>query len=128
MTNNITIYTNLPQKNPDSLQSVISQLTTGNYATPFQFSANDWDTTVAFFVKKGFDRQPAEEIAYVVLQQSKIDGVPVNQLLDLLSQTSQAELSQVMALILNNNRYKTSKVGVRNAPSSRDTVARNVIS
>ena len=127
MTNPI-LFTNLPQKDQDQLQSVITQLTTNNYVGTFQFNANDWDTTIAFFVKRGFDRQPAEETAYVVLQQAKIDRVPVGQILDLLTQATPAQLSQIISLILNNNRFKTSRIGVRNSVATKDAVARNVIS
>jgi hypothetical protein len=120
-------YTNLPQKEKDRLQKTIDDLKTNQYVEPFQFNTNDYDTTIAFFVKRGFDRQPAEETAYVILQQAKIDSVPVTQILDLLTNASPAQLSELMTVVLNANRFKTSRLGVRNTQVSKDIVSRNIV-
>ena len=119
-------YTNLPQKEKDRLQKTIDSLRQTQYVEPFQFNANDYDATVGFFVKRGFDRQPAEETAYVILQQAKIDSVPVTQILDVLTDASPAQLSELITVVLNANRYKTSRLGVRNTRTSKDTVSRNI--
>jgi len=119
-------YTNLPQKEKDRLQKTIDALRQTQYVEPFQFNANDYDATVGFFVKRGFDRQPAEETAYVILQQAKIDSVPVTQILDVLTDATPAQLSELITVVLNANRYKTSRLGVRNTRTSKDTVSRNI--
>ena len=119
-------YTNLPQKEKDQLQKTIDSLRETQYVEPFQFNANDYDATVGFFVKRGFDRQPAEETAYVILQQAKIDSVPVTQILDVLTDATPAQLSELITVVLNANRYKTSRLGVRNTRTSKDTVSRNI--
>ncbi len=119
-------YTNLPQKEKDRLQKTIESLRQTQYVEPFQFNANDYDATVGFFVKRGFDRQPAEETAYVILQQAKIDSVPVTQILDVLTDATPAQLSELITVVLNANRYKTSRLGVRNTRTSKDTVSRNI--
>ena len=119
-------YTNLPQKEKDRLQKTIDSLRQTQYVEPFQFNANDYDATVGFFVKRGFDRQPAEETAYVILQQAKIDSVPVTQILDVLTEATPAQLSELITVVLNANRYKTSRLGVRNTRTSKDTVSRNI--
>jgi hypothetical protein len=119
-------YTNLPQKEKDRLQKTIDSLRETQYVEPFQFNANDYDATVGFFVKRGFDRQPAEETAYVILQQAKIDSVPVTQILDVLTDASPTQLSELITVVLNANRYKTSRLGVRNTRTSKDTVSRNI--
>ena len=119
-------YTNLPQKEKDRLQKTIDSLRQTQYVEPFQFNANDYDATVGFFVKRGFDRQPAEETAYVILQQAKIDSVPVTQILDVLTDATPAQLSELITVVLNDNRYKTSRLGVRNTRTSKDTVSRNI--
>jgi hypothetical protein len=119
-------YTNLPQKEKDRLQKTIDSLRQTQYVEPFQFNANDYDATVGFFVKRGFDRQPAEETAYVILQQAKIDSVPVTQILDILTGATPAQLSELITVVLNANRYKTSRLGVRNTRASKDTVSRNI--
>ena len=119
-------YTNLPQKEKDRLQKTIDSLRQTQYVEPFQFNANDYDATVGFFVKRGFDRQPAEETAYVILQQAKIDSVPVTQILDILTGATPAQLSELITVVLNANRYKTSRLGVRNTRTSKDSVSRNI--
>ena len=119
-------YTNLPQKEKDRLQKTIDSLRQTQYVEPFQFNANDYDATVGFFVKRGFDRQPAEETAYLILQQAKIDSVPVTQILDVLTDATPAQLSELITVVLNANRYKTSRLGVRNTRTSKDTVSRNI--
>ena len=119
-------YTNLPQKEKDRLQKTIDSLRQTQYVEPFQFNDNDYDATVGFFVKRGFDRQPAEETAYVILQQAKIDSVPVTQILDVLTDATPAQLSELITVVLNANRYKTSRLGVRNTRTSKDTVSRNI--
>jgi hypothetical protein len=119
-------YTNLPQKEKDRLQKTIDSLRQTQYVEPFQFNANDYDATVGFFVKRGFDRQPAEETAYIILQQAKIDSVPVTQILDILTDATPAQLSELITVVLNANRYKTSRLGVRNTRTSKDTVSRNI--
>ena len=119
-------YTNLPQKEKDRLQKTIDSLRQTQYVEPFQFNANDYDATVGFFVKRGFDRQPAEETAYVILQQAKIDSVPVGQILDILTKAEPVQLNELLTVVLNTNRYKSSRLGVRNDRTSRDIISRNI--
>ena len=120
-------YTNLPQKEKDRLQKTIDSLRQTQYVEPFQFNANDYDATVGFFVKRGFDRQPAEETAYVILQQAKIDSVPVMEILDTLGKAEPAQLSELITIILNSNRFKTSRLGVRKDKDSKDVISRNIL-
>jgi len=120
-------YTNLPQKNKDTFQKTIERLKTKNYVENFQFNQNDYDAAIAFFVKRGFDRQPAEETAYVILQQAKIDNVSSQEILDILTKASPVVLSELVTVILNANRYKTSRLGVRNQRTTDSFVSRNVI-
>jgi len=119
-------YTNLPQKEKDRLQKTIDDLTQTQYVEPFQFNANDHDTAVSFFVKRGFDRQPAEETAYIILQQAKVDSVPVGQILDILTKAEPVQLNELLTVVLNTNRYKSSRLGVRNDRTSRDIISRNI--
>ena len=121
------IYTNLPQQDKDSLQKTIAKLTTTDRIEPFQLNQNDLDVAIGFFVKRGFDRQPAEETAYVILQQAKIDSVNPQTILDQLTKASPAQLSELITVILNANRYKTSRLGVRNTRTQKTAVSRNII-
>ena len=70
-------YTNLPPKDKDQLDKTIQKLTTQNYEEQFQFNVGEYDSTIAFFVKRGFSRTAAESPAYVILAQAKIDSLCV---------------------------------------------------
>jgi hypothetical protein len=120
-------YTNLPPKEKDELDKTIQKLTTTNYETEYQFNVGDYDSTVAFFVKRGFGRTAAESTAYVILTQSKIDNVKPQEILDKLTYADPALLSELITIILNANRYKSSKLGVRQTLSTNVTVSRNII-
>ncbi len=120
-------YSNLPQKIKDNLTKTAEKLQDDAYKTKFEFAVNDYDATVGFFVKRGFARQPAEDVAYIILQQAKIDSVPVGEILDKLTYTNPAQLSELISTVLNANRYKSSRLGVRNQRSTKDTVSRNIL-
>ena len=121
------IYTNLPPKKDNSLDETVKKLTTTAYETEYEFNAGQYDATIAFFVKRGFARTAAESTAYVILAQAKIDQVNPQEVLDKLSGVSDAELSEIMTIILNANRYKSSRLGVRQTLTTKDTVSRNIL-
>lgn len=120
-------YTNLPPKEKDDLDKTIEKLTTTNYETDYQFAAGDYDSTVGFFVKRGFSRTAAESTAYVILAQAKIDNIRPQQILDKLTYADPALLSELTTIILNANRYKSSRLGVRQTLTTKETVSRNIL-
>ena len=120
-------YTNLPQKDKDSLQETINTLTTTSYETDFTFNVGEYDSTIAFFVKRNFSREAAEATAYAILSQAKIDNIKPQQILDQLTYASPALLSELITIILNANRYKSSRLGVRKTLVTKETVSRNII-
>ena len=120
-------YTNLPPKDKDNLDKTIEKLTTSAYEEEFQFNAGEYDAAVAFFVKRGFERQAAESTAYVILSQAKIDNMRPQEILDQLTYASPAQLSELITIILNANRYKSSRLGVRQNLTTKETVSRNII-
>jgi len=120
-------YTNLPAKDKNELDKTIQKLTTSEYETEYQFNAGEYDSTVAFFVKRGFSRSSAESTAYVILSQAKIDNIKPQQILDQLTYASPALLSELITIILNANRYKSSRLGVRQTLTTKETVSRNII-
>jgi hypothetical protein len=120
-------YTNLPPKQKDQLDKTIEKLTTANYQTEYEFSAGDYDAAIGFFVKRGFKRTAAESTAYVILSQAKIDSVSPQLILDKLGESSEAQLSELITIILNANRYKSSRLGVRQTLTTKETVSRNII-
>ena len=120
-------YTNLPPREQDDLDKTIEKLTTSAYQTDYQFNVGEYDSTVGFFVKRGFSRTAAESTAYVILAQAKIDNVKPHAILDKLASASEAKLSEVITIILNANRYKSSRLGVRQTLTTKETVSRNII-
>lgn len=120
-------YTNLPPKEKNEFDKTVEKLTTTDYETNYQFSPGDYDTTIAFFVRKGFSRQAAESTAYVILAQAKIDEVSPQILLHKLGTATEAQLSELITIILNANRFKTSRLGVRKTLTTNTLVSRNVI-
>ena len=121
------LYTNLPPKDKDQLDKTIQKLTTQNYEEQFQFNVGEYDSTIAFFVKRGFSRTAAESTAYVILAQAKIDSVSPADIIDKLTYASPAQLSELITIILNANRYKSSRLGVRQTLTTSGTVSRNII-
>ena len=120
-------YTNLPPKDKDNLQKTIDTLTTSTYEQDYQFNAGEYDAVIAFFVKRGFKRVAAESTAYVILSQAKIDNIKPQQILDQLTYANPALLSELITIILNANRYKSSRLGVRKTLTAKETVSRNII-
>ena len=120
-------YTNLPPKQKDELDKTIEKLTTTDYQTEYQFNVGEYDSTVAFFVKRDFTRTAAESTAYAILSQAKIDDIKPQQILDQLTYATPALLSELITIILNANRYKSSRLGVRKTLAVKETVSRNII-
>jgi len=120
-------YTNLPPKEKDALDKTIDKLTTSTYEENYQFNVGEYDAAVAFFVKRGFQRIAAESTAYVILSQAKIDSVRPQEILDKLTYASEAQLSELITIVLNANRYKSSRLGVRQTLTTKETVSRNII-
>ena len=80
---------------------------------PLEFASTDVSATVGFFTSLGFDDDAAQISAMTILRQAKIDGTPVFELLDTLRSFNAAQMSQLVAEILNNNRVPTSALGFR---------------
>jgi hypothetical protein len=61
------------------------------------------------------------------LSQAKIDNIKSQEVLDKLSGITDVQLSEILTIILNANRYKSSKLGVRQTLNTKDTVSRNIL-
>ena len=120
-------YTNLPPKDKSELDKTIEKLTTTPYESEYQFNAAEYDSTIAFFVKRNFSRTAAESTAYAILSQAKIDNIKPQQILDQLSYATPVLLSELITIILNANRYKSSRLGVSKTLTAKETVSRNII-
>lgn len=132
----MAIYKNInytgPEVKPSNLgvqkkdsQSVIDYLA-GFNGDVYSFNAGEYDAVIAFFNGKDFDRTSSETLAYIILRQSRIDNVPVFQILDNFNDLSVLELNEVIAEIINLNRYKTSVLGFRQERSPLSFANRNI--
>ena len=90
-------------------------------------NVGEYDAVIGFFVKRGFKPESAESTAYVIMAQAKIDNVKSTEILDKLNNASEAELSEIITIILNANRYKSSRLGVRQTLATKDSVSRNIL-
>ena len=90
------------------------------------FPSNQIDAVLGFFLKRGFDEEAAKSTAIVLLNQASIDSVNPLQLIDTLEGISQAELSQVVAEILNLYREKSSSLGFRLNVTEETFESRNI--
>jgi hypothetical protein len=117
--------TNLPSQ-PVEDSGAGTKLFFNNYGQEtLEFNANDVNSTVSFFESKGFEKDAALVVSTVLLKQAKLDGTPIYQILQGLSQFDGLGLSQVVGEILNNNRTPTSTLGFR-TPDVKVTQSRNI--
>ena len=124
----MALPSNLPV-NPnlaDSSDSVKSFFNNYFNAT-VSFPADQVDAVVGFFRKRGFDELASNSTSIVLLQQAKIDGVNVFQLLDTLKTLTGVQLSAVVAEVLNYNRQKNSVLGYRRDDNGEYLERRNIL-
>lgn len=77
------------------------------------FPSNQIDGVLGFFLKRGFQEQAAKSTAIVLLNQARLDGVNVFQLVDTLSGLTDVQLSRVVTEVMNAYREKTSALGFK---------------
>lgn len=94
---------------------------------PIALSANELDSVVGYFEKRGFEKTAAVSVASTILNQAKIDNVKVFKLLDTLRGLSDVQLSALVTEVLNYDRPKTSTLGYKTETSIAELEARNII-
>lgn len=119
--------TNLPTTTTGDSSEQVRQFFDKFYQSTVSFPAAQIDATVAFFLKRGFDEDSARSTAIVLLNQARIDGVEIFQILDTMKGLNDVQMSQVVAQILNAYRESTSLLGIRVAPASNPYEARNIL-
>ena len=117
---------NIPKQTNDS-QRPVREFFDNYFNENLTFPGAEVDAVVGYFESRGFDRTSAESTAYVILAQAKIDNINSQELLDKLSGTTAAKLSEIITIILNANRYKSSRLGVRQTLVTKETVSRNIL-
>jgi|TARA_B110000495_G_C22802100_1_gene468525 succinate dehydrogenase flavin-adding protein (antitoxin of CptAB toxin-antitoxin module) len=97
------------------------------FQTEINYNASEVDAVIGYFLKRGFEKLSAINTASVILQQAEVDDVPVFELLDTLSGTTDVQLNNIIAQILNLNRQKTSLLGYRSKATEELFDQRNII-
>ena len=93
---------------------------------PLEFGANEVGAAIAFFQSRGFENDAAIITAQVLLNQAKLDAVPVFKIIDTLKNFSGVQISALVAEILNNNRNATSSLGYRTDLVEKQNQTRNI--
>jgi hypothetical protein len=77
------------------------------------FPSNQIDAVLGFFLKRGFDEEAARSTGIVLLNQARLDGVSVFELIDTLKGLTDVQLAKVVAEVLNSYREQTSTLGYK---------------
>ncbi len=97
------------------------------FTKKLSFASNEVNATVAFFEKRGFEKSASVSTATILLNQAKIDGVKIFELLDTLKGLTDLQLSAVVTEILNYNRLRTSVLGYKITDPSDKLERRNIV-
>tara|TARA_R100001015_G_C4542173_1_gene105921 strand:+ start:329 stop:736 length:408 start_codon:yes stop_codon:yes gene_type:complete len=120
-----TLFSNLAVGKTSDSKAIV-QFLEGLTDERVEFSASEYDAVVGFFENKEYTRESAQSIGYILLKQAKTDNVPIFQVLDSLGKATPVVLSQLVAEILNANRYKTSVLGYKQSRDTADHINRNI--
>jgi hypothetical protein len=115
-----------PQLSTDSSEPV-KQFFDKFYTRSVSFPAAQIDAVVSFFLKREFNEDSARSTAIVLLNQARMDNIDVFQILDTMKSLTDAQMSQVVAQILNSYRENTSLLGYRIASTENPFEARNIL-
>lgn len=111
---------------PSSATESLVQFLSGLEKDRTELNGGQYDAVVAFFSNRGYDTESSRSIAYVLMKQAKVDGANVFTVIDTLEGTTELELSQLVAEILNAYRYKTSVLGYKNNKTTQSHITRNI--
>jgi hypothetical protein len=122
------MYTNLPIKQKPSSSSDVSNKTLAEFNDlPVEL---DQETLVAMkgmLSNRGFSDEAAESISITILIQAVRDNYNPMTILDSMKKLKENDLSQIVAEILNYNRFKTSVLGSIQNITPVDSVKRNIL-
>jgi hypothetical protein len=90
------------------------------------FPSNQIDAVLGYFLKRGFQEEAAKSTSIVLLNQARIENIPVFQLLDTLKGLTDTQLSQVVTEVLNIYREKSSVLGFKIIQTDETIESRNI--
>jgi|TARA_A100001388_G_scaffold158212_1_gene118003 hypothetical protein len=118
---------NLPKKQATDNADKTKRYFNSFYGYQLEFPSNDVDAVIGFLEGKGFDKVAAQSTGSIILQQAKIDGIKVFEILDTLKTMDKIQLSYAVAQVLNFNRQKISTLGFRVKDETSPLESRNIM-
>ena len=125
MTANSSLPVNNP-KNKRPTDRTVNQFFDTYFSKKLEFASNEVIAVRGFFERKGFSKTAADAISIVLLQQAKIDGVKVFELIDTMKGFDANQLSELVTEILNHNRLNTSVLGIKKENTQTTIENRNI--
>ena len=119
------LYTNLPPS-PVSNNSTVSAMDS-YYVKPLGVDSSTYSMITGFFQSRGFGVAASETTAVTLIKQAQIDGYNPINVLDSLKGLNDVVLDNIIAEILNYNRFKTSFLGNATNFSAFEPVARTIL-
>lgn len=123
----MTVELNLPKKPVQDSAQNTKKLFNTFYQKQLSYPSNEVDAVIGFLENKGFEKEAARSTGAVLLQQAKIDGVKVFELLDTLKSLDKLQLSVTVAQVINFNREKISALGFRVDNTTSPIEKRNIM-
>ena len=121
----MTSYTNLPST-PSTTNATV-QAFDAYYTKPLELDAGIYTAMKSFFTSKGFEDNSADNIAVLIIKESKINGLNPMKVVDSLRGLDNVEISTLVNEIINYNRFKTSFLGYATAFTANPTISRNIV-
>ena len=118
---------NLPKQTSTDSADETKQFFNQYFSAPLSFPANEVDAVLGFFTSRGFEKSAAQSIATIMMQQAKLDGIKVFELLDTLKGLNEIQISNVVTEVMNYNREKISTIGYKIDEIADRTEARNIL-
>lgn len=117
---------NLPTRTPTDSSEEVKSFFDQYFRHQVTFPSNQIDAVVGYFLNRGFGEDAARSTGIVLLNQARIDGVNVFQLIDTLKTLTDVQLSAVVTEILNSYRQKTSGLGYTIQNINETAESRNI--
>ena len=120
-------YNNIPKTSTvDSASDSRSGLA-NYYGSELPMNAGALDAMRGFFESRGFSKEAADSIAYIMFYQADIDGYNPFDVLENVKNLGGAELTLLVTEILNFNRFKSSFLGLSAVYSVQPEVEREIL-
>jgi hypothetical protein len=122
------MLTNLPiKKQPVSSSDATNKTFTQYNDIPVELDQNVLTVMKGMLENRGFSEDAAESISITIMMQARRDNYNPLTILDSMKKLGENDLSQIIAEVLNYNRFKTSVLGSIQSITPVDSVKRNIL-